>query len=93
MPPESLKTPSMLTCAPALGPPPEGASLEQQDLGWANSFGTGNADDTITSGLEVIWSKTPTNWSNGEHPALRPPCSYRPHKLTRALSRLPEQSF
>ncbi|KUJ14480.1 catalase/peroxidase HPI [Mollisia scopiformis] len=48
----------------ALGPPPEGGSLEQQDFGWANSFGTGNADDAITSGLEVIWSKTPTKWSN-----------------------------
>lgn len=48
-----------------LGPAPEAASLEQQDLGWSNSFGTGNADDAITSGLEVIWSKTPTKWSNG----------------------------
>ncbi|KAH8879766.1 catalase/peroxidase HPI [Thozetella sp. PMI_491] len=48
----------------ALGPVPEAAALEQQGLGWANSFGTGNADDTITSGLEVIWSKTPTKWSN-----------------------------
>jgi catalase (peroxidase I) len=53
-------------CSPALGPVPEAAPLEMQDLGWANSFGTGNADDTITSGLEVIWSKTPTKWSNGE---------------------------
>jgi catalase-peroxidase len=49
----------------ALGPPPEAAPLEAQDLGWYNSFGTGNADDTITSGTEVIWSKTPTRWSNG----------------------------
>lgn len=49
------------------GPPPEGASIEQQDLGWANAFGTGNADDTTTSGLEVIWSKTPTKWSNSEY--------------------------
>ncbi|KAE8454447.1 Catalase-peroxidase 2 [Mollisiaceae sp. DMI_Dod_QoI] len=48
----------------ALGPPPEAAPFEQQDLGWSNSFGTGNGDDTITSGLEVIWSKTPTKWSN-----------------------------
>lgn len=54
----------------ALGPPPEAAPLEQQDLGWSNSFGTGNADDTITSGLEVIWSKTPTKWSNGRHATL-----------------------
>ena len=58
----------MLTCALALGPAPEAAPLEQQDFGWANSFGTGNADDTITSGLEVIWSKTPTKWSNGDPP-------------------------
>jgi catalase-peroxidase len=55
----------MLTSSLALGPPPEGTTLEAQDLGWANSFGTGNADDAITSGLEVIWSKTPTKWSNG----------------------------
>ncbi|KAK3368400.1 heme peroxidase [Podospora didyma] len=48
-----------------LGPPPEGALIEQQGLGWANSFGTGSGDDAITSGLEVIWSKTPTKWSNG----------------------------
>ncbi|PVH70092.1 catalase/peroxidase HPI [Cadophora sp. DSE1049] len=48
----------------ALGPPPEAAPFEAQDFGWANSFGTGNADDAITSGLEVIWSKTPTKWSN-----------------------------
>ena len=45
---------------------PEAAPIEQQDLGWNNSFGTGNAGDAITSGLEVIWSRTPTKWSNGE---------------------------
>lgn len=63
----------MLIYTSALGPPPEGAALEKQDLGWANSFGTGNADDTTTSGLEVIWSKTPTKWSNGNtfFPILR----------------------
>jgi catalase-peroxidase len=55
-----------------LGPVPEAAPLEQQDLGWANSYGTGNGDDAITSGLEVIWSKTPTQWSNGKPPFLRP---------------------
>ena len=77
----------MLTCALVLGPAPEAAPLEQQDFGWANSFGSGNADDAITSGLEVIWSKTPTNWSNGD-PLSR---SYRPHVLTRALARLSEQ--
>lgn len=59
---------SILTCLLALGPAPEAAALEQQDLGWANTFGTGNADDTITSGLEVVWSKTPTKWSNGTSP-------------------------
>jgi catalase-peroxidase len=52
-------------CHLELGAEPEAAPLEQQHFGWANSFGTGNADDTITSGLEVIWSKTPTKWSNG----------------------------
>ncbi|TVY75672.1 Catalase-peroxidase [Lachnellula suecica] len=48
----------------ALGAAPEASSLEQQDLGWSNAFGTGSGDDATTSGLEVIWSKTPTNWSN-----------------------------
>ncbi|CAN0627758.1 catalase/hydroperoxidase HPI [Burkholderia multivorans] len=47
-----------------VGPEPEAAGLEEQGLGWKNSFGTGNGDDTITSGLEVIWSSTPTQWSN-----------------------------
>jgi catalase-peroxidase len=47
-----------------VGPEPEAAGLEEQGLGWKNSFGTGNGDDTITSGLEVIWSQTPTKWSN-----------------------------
>jgi catalase-peroxidase len=43
---------------------PEAAGLEQQGLGWRNSFGTGKGGDTITSGLEVTWTKTPTKWSN-----------------------------
>jgi catalase-peroxidase len=43
---------------------PEGAGLEQQGLGWRSSFGTGKGGDTITSGLEVTWTKTPTKWSN-----------------------------
>ena len=73
-----------------VGPEPEAAPLEAQDLGWANSYGTGNADDTITSGIEVIWSKTPTNWSNGRTTLFR---SYRHHMLTRPLARLPEQPF
>ena len=47
-----------------VGREPEAASLAEQGLGWANSFGTGKGADTITSGLEVIWSNTPTKWSN-----------------------------
>jgi len=47
-----------------LGPAPEGASIEEQGLGWKNKFGKGNAGDTITSGLEGAWSTTPTKWSN-----------------------------
>ncbi len=48
-----------------VGPAPEGASLEEQGLGWKNRFGRGNAEDTITSGLEGAWSNTPTQWSSG----------------------------
>ena len=48
-----------------VGPAPEGASLVEQGLGWTNSYGTGNAGDTITSGLEGAWTSTPTEWSNG----------------------------
>ena len=47
-----------------VGPEPEVAPLEAQGLGWANSYGTGKGGDTITSGLEVTWSATPTRWSN-----------------------------
>ncbi|HTH97621.1 MAG TPA: catalase/peroxidase HPI [Stellaceae bacterium] len=47
-----------------VGPEPEGAGIEEQGLGWKNSFGTGHGADTITSGLEVTWSQTPTKWSN-----------------------------
>jgi len=52
--------------APAdyLGPEPEGAPIEQQGLGWKNSFGTGKGRDAITSGLEVTWTPTPTRWDN-----------------------------
>ena len=46
------------------GPEPEGAPIEEQGLGWKSSFGTGGGDDSITSGPEVIWSATPTQWSN-----------------------------
>ena len=48
-----------------VGPEPEAAGLENQGLGWVNSYGTGNAGDTITSGLEGAWNTTPTEWSNG----------------------------
>jgi catalase-peroxidase len=51
--------------APAhVGPEPEVASIEEQGLGWTNRHGTGKGADTITSGLEVIWTSTPTKWSN-----------------------------
>ena len=46
-----------------LGPDPESAPLEEMGLGWKNKFGKGNAEDTITSGLEGTWTKTPTKWS------------------------------
>ncbi|MCL4206211.1 MAG: catalase/peroxidase HPI [Pirellulaceae bacterium] len=48
-----------------VGPEPAAAGLEQQGLGWKNTFGKGNAGDTITSGLEGAWNSTPTQWSNG----------------------------
>ena len=47
-----------------VGPEPEAAGIEEQGLGWRNSFGTGKGGDAITSGLEVIWTTTPTKWSN-----------------------------
>ena len=47
-----------------VGPQPEAAGLEEQGLGWKSSFRTGKGGDTITSGLEVTWSNTPTKWSN-----------------------------
>src|SRR5205823_12076712 len=43
---------------------PEAAGLDDMGLGWKNSFGTGRGGDTITSGLEVTWTTTPTKWSN-----------------------------
>ena len=48
-----------------VGPEPEGATMEEQGFGWRNSFGTGHGADAITSGLEVTWTTTPTQWSNG----------------------------
>ena len=47
-----------------VGPEPEGASIEEQGLGWKNRFGSGNAEYTITSGLEGAWTTTPIQWSN-----------------------------
>jgi catalase-peroxidase len=47
-----------------VGKEPEAATIESQGFGWSNSYGTGKGADAITSGLEVIWTKTPTKWSN-----------------------------
>ncbi len=47
-----------------VGREPAAASIEEQSLGWKNTFGSGNAGDTITSGLEGAWTTTPTKWSN-----------------------------
>lgn len=47
-----------------VGPNPEEASIEELGLGWKNSFGKGNSEDTITSGIEGAWSPTPTKWDN-----------------------------
>ncbi|TNF71205.1 MAG: catalase/peroxidase HPI, partial [Acidobacteria bacterium] len=44
---------------------PEGASIEEQGLGWKNTFGSGKGDDTITSGIEGAWTPNPTTWDNG----------------------------
>jgi len=49
---------------PHVGPEPEGAPIEEQGLGWKNAFGTGMGADAITSGLEGIWTNTPTTWDN-----------------------------
>ncbi|AWK81821.1 catalase/peroxidase HPI [Photobacterium damselae] len=48
-----------------VGPEPEAAGIAEQGLGWTSSFGSGKAGDTISSGLEVTWTTTPTEWSNG----------------------------
>src|SRR5476651_1491285 len=47
-----------------VGPEPEGAPLEEQGLGWKQSYGSGKGRDAITSGLEVTWTPTPTRWDN-----------------------------
>jgi len=48
-----------------VGPAPEGASIQEQGLGWANSFGSGSGGDTISSGLEGAWTNNPVKWDNG----------------------------
>ena len=48
-----------------VGPEPEGAPLEEQGLGWSNSYGTGKGSDAMTSGLEGAWTNEPTKWDNG----------------------------
>ncbi len=58
------KTHGAANPVPYVGPEPEGAPLEEQGLGWKSSFGSGSGPDAITSGLEVTWSTTPTQWSN-----------------------------
>lgn len=50
--------------ADLVGPEPEAAPIEQQGLGWKSSYGSGKGRDTITSGLEVVWTPTPTKWDN-----------------------------
>ncbi|MBX7059226.1 MAG: catalase/peroxidase HPI [Leptospirales bacterium] len=50
--------------ASAVGPEPEAAGIEEQGLGWSSSHGRGKGGDTITSGLELAWTTTPTKWSN-----------------------------
>jgi catalase-peroxidase len=50
--------------AALVGPEPEAAPIEEQGLGWKSKFGSGKGNDAITSGIEVIWTTTPTKWSN-----------------------------
>jgi len=50
--------------AALVGPEPEGTGIEEQGFGWKSRFGTGKGGDTISSGLEVTWTSTPTKWSN-----------------------------
>src|SRR5688572_16790354 len=59
------KTHGAATAVEYVGPEPEGAPLEEQGLGWRNTFGGGKGSDTITSGLEGAWTNEPTKWDNG----------------------------
>ena len=58
------KTHGAASDADYLAAEPAGATIEEQSMGWKSSFGSGMGNDTITSGLELIWTKTPTQWSN-----------------------------
>lgn len=58
------KTHGAADAAKYVGREPEGATIEEQSMGWKNTYGKGNAEDTITSGLEGAWTTTPTKWSN-----------------------------
>jgi catalase-peroxidase len=58
------KTHGAADAAKYVGREPEGASIEEQGLGWKNTFGSGKGDDAITSGLEVIWTTDPVRWDN-----------------------------
>jgi catalase-peroxidase len=59
------KTHGAATAPDHVGPEPEAAPIEAQGLGWRNTYGSGKGGDTITSGLEVVWTPTPTKWGNG----------------------------
>src|SRR5690606_11005694 len=50
--------------ASKVGPPPDAAPIHQMGLGWKSTHGSGKARDTITSGIEITWTSTPTKWSN-----------------------------
>ena len=54
-----------------IGPEPNAASIELMGLGWKNSFNTGVGNNSWSSGLEVIWSSTPTKWANGQFDILQ----------------------
>ena len=80
--------------AEVLGPEPEAAPLEQMGLGWRNPNATGNPNDTVSSGLEVTWTHTPTKWDNSfleilysnewelfHEPGRRPPVAAQGQRL------------
>jgi len=59
-----VKTHGAADAGQYVGKEPTAAALEEQGMGWKNTYGTGNAGHTITSGLEGAWTTTPTKWSN-----------------------------